>query len=412
MLIALLREARVSIEGSRLRTFLAVLGIVIGVGSVVLMMAIGDGSKRAVEEAIDSLGSDLLVVSPGNKIQKGLRKARKIVLSLKDADAIAQLPQVVATAPSTSDHKFTAEVGKLNSDTQVTGVTPDYFLVRNRTFAEGDSFTADDMRAIKNEAVLGTTLAEKLFPDEMEQGKSLVDSSVVIEGVPFHVAGVLTPKGPSYDGRDQDDLIFVPITTAKSRLLGENSDVAIRSIFVKVASKEVLDEVTEDIVTLLRQRQNLTDAVGDNFTVRNLVSIMKVATDTTQALSLLLGSTAAISLVVGGIGIMNIMLVTVTERTREIGIRKALGATERHIMTQFLMEAVIIASFGSFIGLVIGIGGGLAAQEWFALRVEFSEWSVVLALVVAVGVGIASGLYPAYIAAKLQPIEALRMQGA
>jgi putative ABC transport system permease protein len=408
MFFGLLHEAWVSIGANRLRTFLAMLGIVIGVGSVVLMLAVGAGSRRAVEESINKLGSNLLIITPGSSSDRGVRNAAISRLTEQDASAIAQIPNIIATAPATSPREFQVASGKLNWSTRITGTTPDFFSIRNWTFTQGDTFTNDDMRLGKRVAVVGSTIVKNLFPEGNALGEILR-----INGTPFLIIGILESKGQDFNGRDQDDTVIIPITTAQSKLWGNYYFAGVvQMIFAQTVSKEALNEADEEITALLRIRHKLRETQRDDFTIRNLTSITQVATETTRALSMLLGAIASISLVVGGIGIMNIMLVTVTERTREIGIRKAIGATEQQILLQFLMEAVIIASVGSAIGLLLGYIGGLSAEHWFAIEVDYSLWSVILALAVAVGVGIASGLYPARKAALMQPIEALRMVGA
>ena len=403
----LLREAWVSITASRLRTFLAMLGIVIGVGSVILMLAVGAGSRKTVAESISKLGSNLLIVTPGSSDNKGLRSNTISTLESKDADAIAQLPSIVGAAAATSPRDFQVSAGSANWSTRVTGTTPDFFAIRNWTFAEGGNFAAEDMKFGKRVAVIGATVSKQLFGNDSALGLTFR-----INGAPYQIVGVLEPKGQGFDGRDQDDVAFVPITTAESKLWGYTYAMGIvQFIFAEAMSEDALDSATEEITALMRQRHKLRETDADDFTVRNLMAITRVATDTTKALSMLLGAIASISLVVGGIGIMNIMLVTVTERTREIGIRKAIGATERNILAQFLLEAIIITGVGSAIGFAIGVGVGLAVEHWLAITVEFSLWSVLMALGVAIGVGLASGLYPAYKASRMQPIEALRMVG-
>lgn len=405
---ALIREAWVSISASRLRTFLAMLGIVIGVSSVVLLMAIGAGSRHAVEDAINKLGSNLLMVTPSVSVNAGLRSNSISRLGLKDAEGIAQLSSVIAVAPSTFGRSYQVAAGNMNWNTSVVGTTPEYFSIRNWNLADGAPFTADDVRLGKRVAVLGATVAEKLF-----NGDSKVGRMMRINGVPFVVGGVLEARGQGIDGRDQDDTIFVPIITARNVLLGQNFGISVvQTIYVQAASPDTVDDAAEDVTSLLRQRHRLREAAADDFTIRNLSAIMQTAADTSRSLSLLLGAIASISLVVGSIGILNIMLVTVTERTREIGIRKAIGATQNQVLTQFLLEAIIISCAGSMIGLIIGIGGGFGAEKWFSIPSDYTMWSVVLALVVAVVVGLASGMYPAYKAAKLEPIEALRTVGA
>jgi len=383
------------------------LGIVIGVGSVILMLAVGAGSRSTVEEAINKLGSNLLIVTPGSSDNKGLRSNSLSSLEIKDADAVGQLPSIFAAAPATSPRDFQLTAGNKNWSSRTTGTTPDFFLVRNWVFAEGASFTIDDQKLGKRVAVIGATVANQLYGDDTALGMTMR-----INGLPFLIVGILESKGQGFDGRDQDDTVFIPITTAESKLWGYSYAMGVvQFIFAEAVDENSLYIATDEITQVLRIRHKLRETEADDFTVRNLTSIARVATDTTKALSMLLGAIASISLVVGGIGIMNIMLVTVTERTREIGIRKAVGATEHNILIQFLMEAIIIAGAGSLLGLLTGVGFGMGAEYWLSIRVEFSMWSVLLALGVAIGVGLASGLYPAFKAARMQPIEALRTVG-
>ncbi len=408
MLLGLIHEAWVSIAASRLRTALAMLGIVIGVGSVVLMLAVGAGSRRDVEESISKLGSNLLIVTAGSRDAKGLRSMDVSELTTKDADAIGQLPSVLASAAATSNRSFQVAFGKENWNSNIVGSVPAVFAIRNWSFSDGDSFTAEDARLGRRTAVIGATVVKKLYGEE-----NPVNSTLRINGTPFRVTGVLQSKGQDFSGRDQDDVVVIPLSTAQRTLWGSSYvQGMVQTIFVQAASGDALDAATQEITELLRQRHKLRENAADDFTIRNLTSITQVATETTRALSLLLGAIASISLVVGGIGIMNIMLVTVTERTREIGIRKALGATQQHILIQFLMEAMMIAGVGSMIGLALGFAGGIGAEKWFQISVEYSLWSVVLALAVAAGVGILSGIYPAHKAAGMNPIEALRVAGA
>jgi putative ABC transport system permease protein len=408
MFFGLLHEAWISIGASRLRTFLAMLGIVIGVGSVVLMLAIGSGSRRAVEESITKLGSNLLIVTTGPIPDKGLRSKFITGFTEQDVAAITQLPYVSRAAPATVARDFQAQVGKLSWNTRVTGTTNDFFPIRNWA-VQGELFSDDEMRLGKRVAIIGSTIVKNLFPEGNALG-----STIRLSGTPFRVIGVLESKGQDFSGRDQDDGIYVPFRAALNKLAGNTLPGVnpVQIVYVEAINKEALDDAAEDIIELLRYRYKISEAMGDSFIVRNLSSIIQVATETTRALSLLLGAIASISLIVGGIGIMNIMLVTVTERTREIGIRKAIGATEQHILLQFLLEAIIISATGSALGLIIGYVGGLGAVRWFSLSVEYNLWSVILALGVAVGVGLLSGIYPAHKAAKLQPIEALRTVGA
>jgi putative ABC transport system permease protein len=300
-------------------------------------------------------------------------------------------------------------VGGASYSDPVTATTPDYFLIREWRFSAGGSFTADDVRTEARVAVIGTTVANKIF-----EGQDAFGRTMNIKGMPFQIVGVLKAKGKSIDGRDQDDVVIVPITTAAARLWDRQAySMSITQIlYVKADNKDFLAQATENVRAYLRKRFGLSEAAPDCFEIQDLSSITKLTQDTADAFSTLLGAIASISLLVGGIGIMNIMLVNVTERTREIGIRKAVGATETHILVQFLMEAVLTTGVGSALGLMLGIGGGLAARQWLEIAVEFDLSLGVLTVCVATGVGIGSGFYPAYRAAKLQPIEALRALGA
>ncbi len=396
-------EAWVSIGASKLRTFLAVLGIVFGVGSVVLMVAIGGGSKRSVEEAMSKLGTNLLVVVAGGSNDNGLKNFGKGTLSLKEARTLAQLPTVKILAPSTEPRREQLVAGQRNIKSYVIGSTPSFFLVRNWSFSEGDAFIEDDMKMARNVVVIGKTVSDALFPNESPIGKTLR-----VANTPFRVVGLLAAKGTGVEGNDLDNVIIMPITSAGRAVWGDDPNKLVSIIFMEIVSKDLLDTATEEVISLLREIHKLPDNAPDDFSILSLKTFSKAATDTSQALSLLLGAIASISLIVGGIGIMNIMLVTVTERTREIGIRKAIGATRYHILVQFLMEAIFISILGSLIGLAAGFVVAITAQQMFGVPIALSIWPALLSLVMAITVGICSGLYPAYKASRLQPIEALR----
>lgn len=408
MFLGLLHEALISIGSSRLRTFLAVLGIVIGVASVVLMLAVGNGSQKAIEESINKLGSNLLIITAGVRDVNGLRTANISELTINDSDAIGVLPSIVASAPSSAAQMMQVSAEKNNWQTRVTGTTSSFFPIRKWDFEQGDAFSPDDMRLGKRVAVVGSTVANKLF-----DGESALGGTIRINDMPFKVIGVLASKGQDFSGRDQDDAVYVPILTAQNKLPG-NYEISgiVQVIYAQAVSQDMMDHAIEEITYVLRTRHRLRENEANYFTIRNLSSITQTATDTSKALSMLLGAIASISLIVGGIGIMNIMLVTVAERTREIGIRKAIGASDNQILLQFLFEALLIALSGCIIGLTIGIGGGVIIQHQMSMPVEYSAWFILLALVVSSLVGLASGIYPAFKAARLQPIEALRSVGA
>ena len=402
---SLFHEAWVSISASRLRTFLAMLGIVIGVGSVVLMVAIGTGSSRQVEQAIRQLGTNLLIITPGNSEVSRVMTNSYARLEPRDALILSQLPSVAYAAAFTDFRSFQMKSRFGTFSGNMIGTTLDGIRIRNWQIEEGANFTPEDMQKGNRVLVIGKTVASKLFGE-----RDPVGMSIQINSVNFRVIGVLNSKGQSLDGRDQDNVVFLPIDTAQRKLWGTSYwQNIVQTLNVQTISKKFMNSATEEIRDTLRIRQKLKPAEPDNFTVTSLGSITQAASDTTRSMSILLASIASISLVVGGIGIMNIMLVTVSERTREIGIRKAIGASERIILAQFLLEAIFIACAGSVLGLGLGFGLGMAANHYLAVPIYYSMWSVVTALVVASGVGILSGFYPAYKAAKLQPIEALRV---
>jgi len=402
---SLIHEAWVSISASRLRTFLAMLGIVIGVGSVVLMIAIGTGSSRQVDKAIRQLGTNLLIITPGSYSSKGVQSNAYSKFAIRDSAMLAQLPSVGYASAASDYRTFQVRSAYGNWSTGLMGTTESGIRMRSWSFVQGKSFTAEDVQKGNRVVVLGSTPAEKLFG----AGMNPIGMNIQVNSINFQVVGTLAPKGPTMDGRDQDNIIFLPITTAQSKLWGVTWQGIVQTLNVQAVSKEYMAKATEEVRSSLRARFKLKSAEADNFTITNLTSLTQAASDTTKSMSILLASIASISLVVGGIGIMNIMLVTVSERTREIGIRKAIGASERVILMQFLLESIFIAFVGSLIGLLLGFGLGVMAERYLSVPVYFSMWSVFTSLAVASGVGIASGLYPAYKAAKLQPIEALRV---
>ena len=404
----LLGEAWSAMRANRTRSFLTMLGMIIGVAAVVLMLAFGRGAQDNINDSIARMGSNLLIILSGTTTSGGLRMGMgsSPTLSLDDAKAIAELPTIAHASPVTSG---LAQLiyGSNNWSTQVTGVMPDYLSVRNWRVVEGVAFGEADVRAGTQVCLLGQTAAENLFGSTNPVGKTLR-----IKQMPFLVVGLLERKGQSMEGRNQDDVVLVPVTTAQRRLFGASFPGSVQHIMAQAVSTELAGQAQEDITVLLRQRHRITDQglanKQDDFTVRNLSELAKTAAATTETFSLLLGAIASISLLVGGIGIMNIMLVSVTERTREIGIRLAVGARRRDITTQFLIESAIISVFGCLIGIVVGMGGAWLGQVLFGLNAVITGTSVLLSLLVAGGIGIFFGLYPARKAAQLNPIDALR----
>ncbi|TXG88511.1 MAG: FtsX-like permease family protein [Rhodocyclaceae bacterium] len=406
MLKAMLGEAWLAMGANRLRTALTMLGMVIGVGAVVLMMAIGQGAQMAVQQTISTMGSNIFVVLSGFTATAGIRSGagNAPTLRVADAEAIAELDGVQAVAPIHQGSAQLVHAGN-NWNAWVIGTTPTYFDIRSWPVTEGAPFTDSDLRSATRVALIGQTAAKNLFGNDSPVGKTLR-----IGQTPFTVVGQLAPKGQNLDGRDQDDVVVIPLTTAQRKVFGTPFQGSVRQIMVQAAAQELMPAVEQSMTALLRQRHRLREGQDNDFSLRNLTAVADSAAETTRVMSLLLGAIASVSLVVGGIGIMNIMLVSVTERTREIGIRMAIGARQRDILTQFLLEAIIISIAGCLIGLLLGIGGAIAVNAATKTAVVISGSSVLVAFGVAAGVGIFFGFYPARKAAALDPIEALRYQ--
>ena len=399
-----LRIALRALARNKLRAFLTMLGIIIGVGAVIAMVAIGEGAKSTIRAQIAALGTNVLIVLPGSNVQGGVRAGFGNVNTLIDADARAmarELPSVAYVSPVLRRQEQVV-AGNLNWGTLAQGVAPEFQQIRDWQVAEGRFLHEGDMDSAAKVAVIGQTVARQLFGND-----EALDAVIRIRNIPFRVVGVLGAKGQTGQGTDQDDTIMIPYTTMQKRLM---RITWVQTIVVKAVSAERVDEAQEQIAALLRQRHRIGPEREDDFNVRNLSDIAEAATTTARVMAILLGSVASISLLVGGIGIMNIMLVSVTERTREIGIRMAVGARSRDIMLQFLVEAVVMAATGGLIGIFFGVGSSELIKQWAQWPTLIDPAIIAIAFLFSGAVGVFFGFYPAKKAANLDPIEALRYE--
>ncbi len=404
-----MRIALRALRVNKLRSTLTMLGIIIGVAAVITMIAVGSGAQARVEEQIKGLGTNLIILSPGSVTAGGVRMGAGSRSSLTEDDSYAiqrELPMVQASAPTLRGTGQVVAAGN-NWSTVFFGVTPEYLEARNWVVATGKMFETSDLTGSAKVALLGETVARSLFGDSDPIGQT-----IRIRKVPFMVIGTLGRKGQNMMGQDQDDIILMPISTARNRVLGGTTakQRSVGSTSIKVRDGEDMKEAEEQIRSLMRQRHRLQPGQDDDFNLRNLSEVLQTQEESSRVMALLLAAVASVSLMVGGIGIMNIMLVSVTERTREIGLRMAVGARSRDILTQFLVEAVTLALIGGLIGIVLGVGSSYSIAHFAEWRVELRPESIVLAVGFAAAIGVFFGFYPARKASRLLPIEALRYE--
>ncbi len=388
---------------NKMRSLLTMLGIIIGVAAVIALVSIGMGVRAQIESSISSLGSNLLLVYPGAPRTPGVRPSPGTMQTLKvnDFEALSKLDSVQAASPVVS-RSFLAVAKNKNWTTTTYGVNPDYAFIRDLNVEEGQFITNRHVQSRARVVVLGKTVAKELFGDTSPIGEDMR-----INNDPFKIIGVLESKGTGGMGQDQDDILLVPYTTAQERMLAIDY---LNSIVLTAKDADQMDQVQEDISNLLRVRHKIKAEADDDFNIQNMASVLETVMETTQTLTLFLGSVAAISLLVGGIGIMNIMLVSVTERTREIGIRKALGATYRTIITQFLIESIVISVIGGIMGIILGIAASYLISQFSELNTVLTAAPMIGSFFFSVVIGLVFGLYPAQKAAKLNPIDALHYE--
>jgi putative ABC transport system permease protein len=409
LLLTTVKIALRALRRNAMRSLLTTLGIIIGVAAVIAMVSIGQGASVSVQERIASLGNNMLIILSGTTTQGGVRTGfgGKPTLTANDAKAIQRDCPAVAAVTYTSRRQVQQLVaGNQNWSTAVSGVTSEYQTVRDWPVTAGRFLTKQDEDSAATSAVLGQTVVQNLFG----AGQNPVNQTIRLNNMPFRVVGVLTAKGQSTQGQDQDDVVLIPFSTAERKVLGTQMLGTVGSIMVSAISPEAIPEAQSQITRLLRERHRIRPGQNDDFSIRNLADLAATAQSTSEVMNLLLASVASVSLLVGGIGIMNIMLVSVTERTREIGLRMAVGAKSRHILTQFLLEAVVLSSLGGIIGAMLGVIGAKlvsALAEWPTI---VPPEAIVLAIAFSAAVGIFFGFYPARKAARLDPIQALRYE--
>lgn len=407
LLLTLMTAIRI-LSRNRLRAGLTMLGIVIGVGAVIAMVSIGEGAKAAVQAQVASMGTNVIIVLPGSTTVSGVRGGQGGAVTLNVSDALEMKKRIPLLQDTGWAKRDVMQIvnGNKNWGGPVNGVSPSYLTIRDWSFTSGGPFTQTDLDAAVRVALVGQTVVENLF----EAGEEPVGSVIRIKNVPFRVIGVLAPKGQSAQGSDQDDIVFIPFSTAERKVFGTQFIGSVGALFAATERREDLFAAVDQIREFLRARHRLQAEQGDDFTIRTQVDIGKVQEGTSQTLTVMLLSIAAVSLLVGGIGIMNILLVSVTERTREIGVRMAVGAKRRHILMQFLIEAMTLSVVGGTLGILFGVAGARLTTVIAGWPTIISGNTIAAAFLFSLAVGLFFGLYPAHKAARLNPIDALRYE--
>jgi putative ABC transport system permease protein len=403
--VNLIRIALRALQRNKLRAFLTMLGIIIGVGAVIAMVAIGQGSKKSIQDQLSSMGSNMITIRPNSNVVAGARLESGSVQTLKieDVRALQKQAQYISAISPAASARGQAINGALNWPTSIQGVSPQYLDIRSWTIKEGVAFTDADVASAAKVCLLGQTVVNNLFPE----GEDPVGKIIRFNKIPFRVIGVLAQKGENAFGQDQDDIILTPYSTVQERIL---STIYFQNIYVSALNEQVTDAATDEITQILRASHRLKPSDTDDFAVRTQAELINTFSSTSQLLTVLLTAIAGISLVIGGIGIMNVMYISVTERTREIGLRMAIGARGIDILFQFLIEAILISITGGLIGVLLGIVASRLVTTFLSWPTLISESSIVLSFLVCAFTGVFFGYYPAQKASRLDPIEALRYE--
>ena len=401
----LIKIADRALANNKLRGFLTMLGIIIGVASVITMLAIGQGSKRSIQAQISEMGSNMIMIHPGADVRGGVRQDASAMetLKLQDYEDIVDETRFVSAVSPSVNSSGQAIYGANNAPTTVYGISPDYLEIRRYKVEDGDMFTEQDIQTAAKVCVVGKTVVDNLFPD----GSNPVGKVIRFQKLPFRIVGVLESKGYNSMGMDQDDLILAPYTTIQKKVLAITH---LQGITCSALKEEYTDQAIDEISEILRRNHKLKESDDDDFTIRSQQELSTMLTSTTDMMTVLLAAVAGISLLVGGIGIMNIMYVSVTERTREIGLRMSIGAKGIDILAQFLIESILISVTGGLIGVVFGVGAALVVNGVAHFPIYIQPWSVVLSFAVCTVTGVFFGWYPAKKAAQLDPIEAIRYE--